>query len=143
VVVDVVGYITSGAAATSQSGRYVPVQPGRAYDSRRLAGDLRSGEAVVLDADAAAGSTIPADAEAVVWNIAPIAVRRPGYGRVWAADGAEPDTSSFNFSVAGEVRAAAVVTAVDVAKARVVLSDGTAGDEPLGSLIADVFGYFT
>ena len=143
VVVDVIGYITSAGAPTTGSGRYVPVRPGRAFDSRTSTGELAAGQVVVIDADAAPGSSVPPSAAAVVWNMAPIAVRQPGFGRAWAADAPQPATSSFNFSVAGEVRAAAVVSAVDNGRARVVLSNGSADATPVGGLIADVFGYFT
>jgi hypothetical protein len=80
----------------------------------------------------------------VVWNVAPLSVRRPGFGRMWAAGAPEPTTSSFNWSAAGEIRATAVVSAATAGRATVTLNDGaTPSGSPLGGLIADVFGYFT
>ncbi len=143
VIVDVIGYITSDAAAPSASGRFVPVTPGRAYDSR-LVTELRSGGAVEIDAAAVPGSIVPAESTGVVWNVAHVGVRRPGFGRVWAAAAPEPGTSSFNFTATAEVRATSVISAVDGARSRLTLSDGVPGlGDPLGHVVVDVFGYFT
>lgn len=143
VVVDVIGYITSDAAATSTSGRYVPVTPGRAYDSR-LAQELRSGAMIEIDAAAVPGSVVPGEASGVVWNVAHVGVRRPGFGRVWAAGAVEPETSSFNFTAAAEVRATSVISGVDGARSRLALNDGVPGvGDVLGHVVVDVFGYFT
>jgi hypothetical protein len=87
---------------------------------------------------------VPADATAVVWNMAPLSMQRPGFGRMWATGSTEPATSSFNWSAAGEIRATAVISAVAAGRATVTLNDGPApSGTTLGGLIADVFGYFT
>lgn len=143
VVVDVIGYITSDAAAPSTAGRYVPVTPGRAYDSR-LVQELRSGAMIEIDATAVPGSVVPADASGVVWNVAHVGVRRPGFGRVWAAGAIEPPTSSFNFTTTSEVRATSVISGVDRARSRLALNDGVPGvGDAIGHVVVDVFGYFT
>jgi hypothetical protein len=143
VIVDVIGYITSEAAASSSVGRYVPITPGRAYDSR-VAGELRSGATIEIDATAMPGSIVPTAATGVVWNVAHVAVRRPGFGRVWAAGAAEPETSSFNFTTTAEVRATSVISAVDGARSRLAMNDGVPGvGDVLGHVVVDVFGYFT
>lgn len=144
IVVDAIGYFTSSAAAADTSGRFVAVTPDRAYDSRTVGGMLGLGTTVVVDASAAPAVSIPADARGVVWNMAMVEAQRRGYATVWAADQPQPATSSLNWSYQGEIRAAAVISAVDNGRVRVLL--GEQGD-PLGSavghLIADVFGYFT
>ena len=144
VVVDVIGHITSAATTASATGRYVPLVPGRAFDSRASTGDLAAGAQITVDANAVAGAAVPADATAVVWNVAPLSMQRPGFGRMWATGSPEPATSSFNWSAAGEIRATAVISAVTAGRATVTLNDGPApSGTTLGGLIADVFGYFT
>ena len=144
VVVDAVGYITSEAAPTSERGRYVPVTPSRAYDSRVTGGQVVDRQMLLIDASGAEGVSVPSDATGVLWNIAAISVMRPGYARGWAAEQSEPSTSALNWSSPGESRAGAVVTAVDAGTARFRIEDGSA-DLPgaVAHLIADVFGYFT
>jgi hypothetical protein len=143
VVVDAIGYFTSASAPTDSAGLFRPVQPARAFDSRTSSGALDDEEVVAIDASDAAGVTVPDTAAGVVWNMAIVGSTRPGYARAWAADRSEPATSALNWSRGGEIRAAAVITAVDGGAARVRFEDGTADRPgPIGHLIADVFGYF-
>jgi hypothetical protein len=143
-VVDVIGYITNGSAPVSSAGRFVPVRPSRAFDSRLVSGDLTLGLPVEVDASGAFGVTIPDDATGVMWNFAAVNTRQPGFGRVWAANAAQPATSSFNWSQAGETRASSVISAVDGGLVYVVMDNGSGQPSgPAGALIADVFGYFT
>ncbi len=144
VVVDVVGYITSDAAPVAGSGRYVPVRPARAFDSRTSTGDLTVATPVEINASSAPGVAVPTDATGVVWNLAAINARQPGFGRVWAADAPQPATSAFNWSLVGETRAASVIASVDGGRVKVVLDNGSGKPTTLAAgLIADVFGYFT
>jgi hypothetical protein len=138
VVVDIVGYITSPAAPVDDNGRYVPVKPSRAFDSRTSTGDLTV--AVPIEVSTA----VPADATGVVWNFAALSARQPGFGRVWAADAPQPATSAFNWSLVGETRAASVIASVDGGRVKVVLDNGSGQPTSIAAgLIADVFGYFT
>ena len=138
VVVDVVGYITSGAAPVADSGHYVAVRPTRAFDSRTSTGDLTVAVPIEINAG------VPADATGVVWNFAAINARQPGFGRVWAADAPQPATSAFNWSLLGETRAATVIASVDGGRVKVVLDNGSGRPTTTAAgLIADVFGYFT
>jgi hypothetical protein len=138
VVVDIVGYITSSGAPVENAGRYVPVRPARAFDSRTSTGDLTVAVPVEINA------AVPADATGVVWNFAAINARQPGFGRVWAADAPQPETSAFNWSVLGETRAASVIASVDAGRVKAVLDNGTGQPTSTAAgLIADVFGYFT
>lgn len=143
VVVDAIGYITS-ARATGSSGLFVAVQPNRAFDSRLANRPLVDRQTVLLDASQAPGVSVPANASGVVWNLAIVNATRPGYLRGWAPAGKEPVTSALNWTLPGETRAAAVVTAVDNGSAIFRIEDGGAYlPTPVGHLIADVFGYFT
>ena len=144
VVVDAIGYITSAGATASTSGRYVPVRPNRAFDSRLGTGALVDQQVVVVDGSDAPGVDIPADASGVMWNVAAISVSRPGFVRGWAADQIEPTTSALNWTTPGEIRASAAITAVDQGRARFRMEDGSANlPTPVGGFLADVFGYFT
>lgn len=138
VIVDVIGYVTSAAAARSTAGRFVALDPGRAFDSREAGAAL--GDRGTVDVTAPG---VPADASAVVWNTAVVA-ERAGYARVWSAAATEPATSSLNWSRPGETRAVATISAVAAGTSRFLLDDGGADrSAPVGHLIADVFGYFT
>ncbi len=85
VIVDAVGYITSGSAPSDIAGRFVAVEPNRAFDSRTTETPLPDGQVVSIDASMAPGVTIPANAGAVVWNLAVVRATRWGYLRGWAA----------------------------------------------------------
>jgi len=144
VVIDIVGYITSSAAPSGDSGRFVPVRPARAFDSRTSTGDLTVAVPVEINAASAPGVAIPAGATGVVWNFAALNARQPGFGRVWAADAPQPATSAFNWSLISETRAASVIASVDGGRVRVVLDNGSGRPTTIAAgLIADVFGYFT
>jgi len=144
VIVDAIGYITSSAAPPAAAGRYVSVNPNRAFDSRNGTGALSDAQVVEVDASDALGVSIPADASAVVWNVAVVQATRPGFLRGWPAGQVEPTTSSLNWTLPGETRAGAAVTAVDGGRAEFRIEDGSANlPGPVGHLIADVFGYFT
>ena len=144
VVVDVIGAITSEQAPPAGTGRYVPVAPARAFDTRGTTGELAAGAAITVDANAAPGIAVPPGATGVVWNMAPLLPQRPGFGRVHAAGTTEPSSSSFNWSQPNEIRATAVISAVSDGRATVSLQDGGAAPgTPLGGVLADVLGYFT
>ena len=144
VVVDAVGYITSASVPADVTGRYVAVDPGRAYDSRQAEGPLADGAVALVDASDAPDVAVPGSATAVVWNAAIVAAGRPGFARTWSPTAAEPTTSALNWSRSGEVRASAVISAVDGGRARFRIDDGAA-DLPaaVGDLVVDVTGYFT
>jgi hypothetical protein len=144
VVVDVIGYITSSNAPTDITGMFVAVAPNRAFNSRLTNSPLVDQQIVRVDASDAPGVSIPADASGVVWNLAVVNASRGGYLRGWSAAAIEPATSVLNWTLAGETRASAGVTAVDAGSALFRIDDGDADlATPIGHLIADVFGYFT
>jgi hypothetical protein len=144
VVVDAVGYITSSSVTADDTGRYVPVDPARAYDSRRADDPLTDHTDVLVDASDAPGVAVPDSASAVVWNAAIVAADRPGFVSTWSPAAAEPETSALNWSRPGEFRASAVITAVANGKARFRIDDGDANlASVVGDLIVDVTGYFT
>jgi hypothetical protein len=144
VIIDAIGYITSAAAPVSTGGRYVGVTPTRALDSRIGGTRFVDGQSTTVDATAVPGIDIPVTASGVVWNATIVDVTRPGFLRVWADDARTPATSALNWSVAGEVRASAVISAVGAGRARFLVEDGSANlSTAVADLVIDVFGYFT
>ena len=144
VVVDAIGYITNESATISDAGRYVPVSPARAFDSRSSGGPLVDGQTIVVDAATAQGVDVPDGARGVMWNLTVVNATRRGFGTAWAATAPQPATSVLNWSVAGEVRAAAAITAVSSGRASFRVDDqGAPESGALGHLLVDVFGYFT
>jgi hypothetical protein len=139
VVVDVVGYISSELSAPADAGRFVPLGPSRAFDSRTSTGLLRAQQVVDIDI-----AGVPDTASSVIWNLAAVDVLHPGFGRGWAADQTEPLSSAFNWSRAGEVRATAAVTAGPGGRLKISMHDGSGQPgAATGHVVADVFGYFT
>jgi hypothetical protein len=144
VVVEAIGYISSGSTTASTVGRYVPVVPNRAYDSRSAGGGLADAEIVTVDASNAPGITVPGTASGVMWNLVIVSADRRGFARGWAAGTPEPATASMNWSRRSETRSSAAVTAVSNGRANFRIEDGDAnGSAPVGNFVADVFGYFT
>lgn len=144
VVVDAIGYITNAAAAPATAGRYVPVRPARAFDSRSAGAPLDDGASVAVAADRAPGLDVPADARGAVWNLTVVNATRRGFASGWSAATTQPATSLLNWALPGEVRAAAALTGVADGSARFRVEDqGDPESGPLGHLLVDVFGYFT
>ncbi|MFP5487782.1 MAG: hypothetical protein ACLGHQ_05700, partial [Acidimicrobiia bacterium] len=87
---------------------------------------------------------VPDTARGVVWNLTVVRAERTGFATGWAADADEPATSVLNWSLPGEVRAAAAITAVSGGTARFRFDDqGAPATGALGHFLVDVFGYFT
>jgi hypothetical protein len=138
-VVDVIGYISSEISGPATGGRFVPLTPARAFDSRTSTGELVTEQVVGIDV-----AGVPETASGVIWNVAAVAVHRPGFGRLWSADQPAPATSSFNWAAAGEVRAAAAITHAPGGRVNLSMHDATGQPgTAAGHVVADVFGYFT
>ena len=144
VVVDIVGYMTTTDASQVSGGLFVPLRPNRAFDSRLGTGDLAERQMVTIDAEDAPGVSVPDTATGVIWNLTSVLAHRAGWTRGWAPGAAEPPTSSSNWSLPGETRAAAAVTAVTAGRMHVRMDDGEADLRgPVAGLVVDVFGYFS
>ena len=144
-IADVTGYITSAAAPSSERGRFVPVRPGRAFDSRELGALLTSGATADVRAGDVASFELSASPTAVVWNLTATGTSIPGFLSGWPADGPEPPTSALNWTLAGTTVANAGIIAPSadgVMRIRVDAGPLAAGS-PLTHTIVDVFGYFT
>ncbi len=140
IVVDITGYITGDGAASATTGLFVPVATGRAYDSRQPApgspvptANIRTLQMTGL---AAPRPVVPAGATAVAINLTAVDAIGPGYLTVFASGGAQPATSSLNYSANQAVANGVLIK----------LSAGGALDvyaNLQSSVIVDINGYFT
>ncbi len=105
VVVDVVGWFTGGATATSSAfvspvpDRWVDTRPGLGAPARVVT-PARPIEIPVVGRQMTVGGqvvTIPSDAEAVALNIVSVNPVRPGFITVWPCGTSRPTTSSLNY----------------------------------------------
>ncbi len=94
-VVDLMGYVTGPASAPGRDGLFVPLSPGRLYDSRSTTvhGSLTSRVVQVT------GGAVPAGASAVSMNLTSDAAVGPGYLTVFPADREQPLVSNLNYPV--------------------------------------------
>lgn len=137
VVVDVVGYFTRGGEL-STSGLFVPVTPGRAFDTRTPpAPSGRIGAGDSLTGSLTATTPVPTDARAVVVNQTMTATSGIGYLTTFPTGDDRPEASNLNVSGPAETRAnAAVVPLGSNGTVEVYTSTGA-------HVLADVFGYTT
>jgi hypothetical protein len=131
VVVDQLASYRPSPAAAVAAGRFVPVTPARALDTRPTGSRLAPGEVRAVDLTTAG---VPADAAAAVVTVT--AVDAPtGYWAVWGAGG-WPGHSNLNADAAVPAAANQAVVAVDHGIVRVLSQRG-------GDLVVDVAGWFT
>lgn len=138
-VVDVFGYYTAAAAATS--GRFIAVDPTRLLDTRAANGV--PGTTPVpgggrIDVQVTGRSPVPATGvSAVVLNVTATESAGPGFVTVWPAGQPQPPTSNLN-----------LVRANQTIPNQVIVPVGPTGQISLFTLqgthlLADVAGYFT
>ena len=129
-IVDVQGVYESATSASS--GRFVPLTPRRAIDTR-LSKPLPPNSSITVDV-AAVG--VPADASAAVLNVTATQTRAGGYLTVWPADTPMPLASNVNVPNAGYTVANQVIARVTNGRVSVYSFAGS-------DVIVDVTGYMT
>ena len=132
VAVDLVGWFTGDASASSTDGRFRLVAPDRALDTRVSGGTLAPGVPLTLAPD-----VVPTSASAVAQNLT--MVRTTGRSFVTAFPGAAsgvPEVSNVNASGSGQVRAALAFTGVDAGAEQLVAGESAT------DLLVDAFGWF-
>jgi hypothetical protein len=132
-LLDVAGYWV--AASTSTSGRYTPVTPVRALDTRSSA---KPGPDAVVNATVSGGASgVPADASAVAVNITAADATAGGFITAWAAGETRPLASNVNLPNQGAtVPNLAIVPVGAGGKISIYTDAGT-------HLIVDVAGWFS
>jgi len=136
-VVDVTGYITGAGSTPGTDGLFVPLTPGRAYDSRLGDGMFGDGATRTLQLTGVGGPAAGVTrASALSMNVAADAAPSPGFVTLSPAGSPRPVVSNLNFPRASPISNAAMVR----------LSAGGALDAYVNRathLIVDVNGWFT
>ena len=143
IIVDVVGYITSTDADASSYGLFIPITPGRAFDSRAgAAPPFIAGESRTVQITDLVAPTIPPlplvpgdEAIGVSSNLTVVSPPNTGFLTVYPGP-VQPATSNLNFAP-GKTVANAALLALE-------LPDGTviATISKPGHVIIDINGYF-
>ena len=132
VVVDVTGWF--GEAASATSGRFVPMTPTRAFDSRwpSFGRPLARGETARVPLPAG----VPPDAIALAVNVTTTDPNEPGYVTLHAWGTTLPDASTVNTDGADQTRAASAIVPVT--------AGGLAAYAHASAhVVVDVTGWFT
>jgi hypothetical protein len=132
-VVDLVGYYAPVATPVS-GGRFRPVAPVRALDTRALGADAPP----VVDLDVRSVPGLPAaGVSAIVANLTATGSTSAGFVTLWPRTaGAQPATSNLNLDAAQQTRANQVIVAVGDGTIRLATASGA-------HLIMDIVGYMT
>jgi hypothetical protein len=133
IVVDLVGYITSNAAAPSLAGRFVPLTPRRSYDSRNQGGIHLANTARDVQL---VGGDIPTGTIAVSLNVTSDQAQASGFVTLFPQGGTRPRSSSLNFDTNRPVANAGLVKLGGPGGVAVFVNQTT-------HVIIDVNGYFT
>jgi len=132
IVLDVVGWISNGSAASSTAGRFHLTAPTREADTRSGIGfgRLGPGQTRTLDPRSA-----PARAHAIAQNLTSAPSSAPGYLTAFAPSRRRPFVSNLNATAAGQVRAAMAITATGDRRVSYFSQNGT-------QLVVDAYGWF-
>ena len=149
-IIDVVGYYTP-ADSTPAGGRFFPLDPVRAYDSRAglpAPGQLASGGSrrvsMAAGRDLATGAVtapavLPVGAAAVVFNATVAATTSAGFLAVVPGDASSSPVSTLNWSAPETVRANGSIVGVDGVRYVNMLAGGGGATHT----ILDVVGYYS
>ena len=131
-IVDVTGWFTE--AATTSAGRFVPITPARATDTRQppRAAPMAAGETINVPLP----PSVPADAIAVALTVTLTESPGSGFFTVYPAGTQRPTTSTINADGPGQTRAAGAIVAVSASGLDVFSHSG-------GHVVVDVTGWFT
>jgi hypothetical protein len=132
VIVDVVGYFTGTAAASSGVGLFVPASPTRVLDTRGESPPLYDGGAREIDVLRATGG--PVSAVVANWTLTQTA--RPGWLATYPSRTARGEASTINSDTAGQ-------TVANVGIVQVSDFGVTAYSDGGTHLVVDVTGWFT
>ncbi len=135
VLLDVAGYWKAAGGATN-AGRFQPVAPVRALDTRAADPPFQVGDAGYSIVLTAAG--VPADARAVAVNLTATEGGAAGYVTAWS-QGEPPFVSNLNFGAAQTVANSALVPVFNAGGEALIRVRSSVA----ASIIVDVFGYVT
>jgi len=133
IVVDLEGYITNTAAASSGDGQFVTVTPGRAYDSRSTGGIHAGGSTRAVQLT---GGAIPTGASAVSLNLTADQEQAGGFVTLYPQGNSQPRASNLNFDANRPVANAGLIKISPLGGLAIFVNQST-------HVIIDVNGYFT
>lgn len=133
-IVDLAGYVTGAAAASSTNGLFVPHAPLRRLDTRRPGGMGRLWPGWTVEFGVP--SSYAAKAQAIAMNLTTSRARDAGFLTAYAAGTPRPDTSNLNPRYVDHTVANHVITRISNRGVAVYHARG-------GSVICDLAGYFT
>lgn len=135
IIVDVVGYITDSSADVDTLGLFVPIVPGRAYNSRTgpafTAGESRT--ITLTGLSPAPLPVVPPGAAGVSANLTVVSPTNGGFLKVYP--NTEPNTSNLNFATGKTVANAALLALNGSGQVTAKMS------QP-GHVLIDINGYF-
>lgn len=134
IVVDIMGYITDGSGLPQADGLFVPVTPGRYYDSRAAPNPIAGGSTITVPL--AGTPAVPLGAGAISMNLTSDQATGAGYVTVFPSDGPFPLSSNLNFVAARPVANAGLVKLSLAGTLNAFVNVAT-------HVIIDVNGYFT
>lgn len=132
IVVDVTGYITGAGAPSAATGRFVPLTPARAYDSRLLGGTPALNQTRTIPLSGA----VPAGTTGVSINLTAADEAGPGFLTAFPSGSVRPPTSSLNFLAAQPIANGALLKLPPSAALDVFANQAT-------QVVVDINGYFT
>ena len=133
-ILDIVGYYTSGTWPVDSTGLFVPTAPYRLLDTRL--GWARPGPRRTVTVPVAGRAGLPATGIAAVAVNATATEANPGYLTTWSARQYRPNASSLNMTDPGQTIAGHVITPVSTDGFDVFTVGGT-------QLVVDLAGWFT
>jgi hypothetical protein len=134
IVVDLMGYMTDANAPATSTGLFVPLTPGRAYDSRTS--PLGVHASLSVRAIPLTGGAIPAGASAVSTNLTSDAGSAAGFLTVFPQDQPLPTISNLNYPAVDPRANAGIVRLPSTGAVHALVNQTT-------HVIIDVNGYFT
>jgi hypothetical protein len=134
---DMLGYVTSAAAPSTDSGRFVAVSPQRFLDTRTVMGGPAPVAPNGTITTTPVGHGVPAGAGAAVTNLTATASTGPGYITAFPAGQPRPVASNLNVTRAGQTIANQAIVKLGSGSGISLFDSGG------GHLIGDVFGWFT
>ncbi len=135
IVADITGYITGSGDPSSSAGLFVPITPGRGYDSRSAPNAVHSAQST-RTIQLGGLSTVPIGANAVSVNFATDQSASPGFLTAFPSGGVLPLVSNLNFSTSAPISNAAIVRLAPAGAVDVFVNQTT-------HVIIDLNGYFT
>lgn len=135
IVADITGYITGPSSPAGTAGLFVPITPGRAYDSRAGSATIHAA-GTTRDVQIAGQLGIPAGATGVSVNFAADAAQSLGFLTAYPADGDLPVVSNLNFPATSPISNAGMVRLSPTGGLKIFVNRTT-------HVIIDANGYFT